>query len=211
MCDFFFQTMLASADGGGEETFWTTILVVVLLSSGIGLWSLVKKKTKQDNQHEENSEFRLTGRFVLPDGWRKKIKFQAESPDKNISVEPAQTVQFPIRSSQKADTSKRRSKRLADLQGGLELLDLPFLTAIVANTDSRQYLDIEMRKIAFKELDRRGQLSTIEGSALKVYAKNQEKMFDKTIQCRAISELSSRTKTENLVRHLSKGFAPAGV
>ena len=78
---------------------------------------------------------------------------------------------------------------------------------MVSGIESRQHLDIEMRKIAFMELVRRGQLCGIESKVLKVYAKNSASSdrgkpkggkgeFGKTIQCEAIKELAARTKSE---------------
>jgi hypothetical protein len=53
-----------------------------------------------------------------------------------------------------------------------------------------------MRKIAFTELARREKLGDIESKVLKVYARNTENIFGKTIQRQAIEELTTRTGKE---------------
>ena len=199
------QTMLASVNGSGEETFWISILVIVLLSSGVGIWTLVRRKSNQDSLSEEYSEYDVQSAEGM--NRHKKTDAVIETLIKQSAV--PETGQYSIRSSRKGAVG-RRFRKAADLQSGLELLELPFLTGMVSDIESRQYLDIEMRKIAFMELVRRGQLGNIEGNALKVYAKNSASSassacggpkggkggFGKAIQCEALKELAARTRSE---------------
>ncbi len=197
------QIMLTSANGGGEETFWMSILIIVLLSSGIGIWTLVRGKAGRNNP-SEYSEYDPT--VLSAEGMNRYKKTDAiiETLIKQSAV--PETGQYSIRSSRK-EAVGRRFRKAADLQSGLELLELPFLTGMVSDIESRQHTDIEMRKIAFMELVRRGQLCGIEGKALKVYAKNSASFasrsteggkggFGKAIQCEALKELAARTKSE---------------
>lgn len=196
------QIMLTSANGGGEETFWMSILIIVLLSSGIGIWTLVRKKAGWNNPSEEYAEYDVQSAEGM--NRHKKTDAIIETLIKQSAV--SETGQYSIRSSRKGAVG-RRFRKAADLQSGLELLELPFLTGMVSDIESRQQVDIEMRKIAFMELVRRGQLCGIEGNALKVYAKNSASSacggpkggkggFGKAIQCEALKELAARTKSE---------------
>jgi hypothetical protein len=196
------QIMLTSANGGGEETFWISILVIVLLSSGVGIWALVRRKAGRHNP-SEYSEYDPTVQSaeVMNRHKKKSACGGIETLIKQSAV--PETGQYSIRSSRKGAVG-RRFRKAADLQSGLELLELPFLTGMVSDIESRQHTDIEMRKIAFMELVRRGQLCGIEGKALKVYAKNSacggpkggKGGFGKAIQCEALKELAARTKSE---------------
>jgi hypothetical protein len=80
-----------------------------------------------------------------------------------------------------------------DLASGMEILELDFLLNIVENTESDDSNDVTMRKLNFNELLRREQLDTIDSTALKVYAKNEDKLYGKVIQCEAMKELTKRT------------------
>ena len=194
------QIMLTSANGSGEETFWMSILIIVLLSSGVGIWTLVRRKAGRHNP-SEYSEYDST--VLSAEGMNRHKKTDAiiETLIKQSAV--SETGQYSTRSSRKGAVG-RRFRKAADLQSGLELLELPFLTGMVSDIESRQRADIEMRKIAFMELVRRGQLCGIEGKALKVYAKNSacggpkggKGGFGKAIQCEALKELAARTKSE---------------
>lgn len=190
------QIILASANGNGEETFWISILIIVLLSSGIGVWSLARKKTNENILPEEAAEHPPTAHSQQGLNWHKKTDFQTEPSAEQSTAAQTQSGQIPILTLPKGNVSGRHYRRPADVQSGLELLEPPFLTGMVSDIESRHKLDIQMRKIAFVELSRRGQLGSIEGGVLKVYAKNQENLFGKTIQCEALKELAGRTRSE---------------
>jgi hypothetical protein len=80
-----------------------------------------------------------------------------------------------------------------DLAGGMEILELEFLLGIVESTEGADRNDVMMRRLNFNELFRREQLNEIDSSALKVYAKDEEHLYGKDIQCQAIRELTIRT------------------
>ena len=81
-----------------------------------------------------------------------------------------------------------------DLSGGMEILEPDFLLSVVENTKGDDSNDITMRRLTFYELLRRNQLNTIDSNSLKVYAVNEHRFYDKTIQCEAIKVLAERTK-----------------
>lgn len=89
--------------------------------------------------------------------------------------------------------SKDELARDKDLASGMEILELDFLLSVVENTESDDSNDVTMRKLNFNELLRREQLDTIDSTALKVYAKNEDKLYGKVIQCEAMKELTKRT------------------
>lgn len=93
--------------------------------------------------------------------------------------------------------SKDELARDKDLASGMEILELDFLLSIVENTESDDSNDVTMRKLNFNELLRREQLDTIDSTALKVYAKNEDKLYGKVIQCEAMKELTKRTSQKS--------------
>ncbi len=80
-----------------------------------------------------------------------------------------------------------------DLAGGMEILELDFLLGIVESTEGADRNDVMMRRLNFNELFRREQLNEIDSSSLKVYAKDEDHLYGKDIQCQAIRELTIRT------------------
>ena len=180
------QNVLATSVGDSEGTFWIVILMIVLLSCGVGIWSVVKRRTgEKDWQMEEilyPSE--IQGQNMEP----KKTVYEVISPEGNSVSVSAKDEHLQNNSS-----PERRQKKTADLEKGLELLELPFLINVVGNIEDGEKQDIEIRKIVFNELVRRGNLSRIEGNVLKIYAKNPKNLFGKSIQCQAIAELAGRT------------------
>ncbi|MHC4068302.1 MAG: hypothetical protein ACYS18_04025 [Planctomycetota bacterium] len=106
-----------------------------------------------------------------------------------------------LRSTSKAQANSAEStnEQLAregskDLSGGMEILEPDFLLSVVENTKDDDSNDITMRRLTFYELLRRNQLNTIDSNSLKVYAVNEHRFYDKTIQCEAIKVLAERTK-----------------
>jgi hypothetical protein len=80
-----------------------------------------------------------------------------------------------------------------DISGGMELLARNFLAGIVEQTDSPDQRDIEMRRLCFAELARRGELWALASSALKVYTLDENGFYGKIIRCEAMAELAGRT------------------
>ena len=85
-------------------------------------------------------------------------------------------------------------ERNADLNSGMELLELDFLLSIVESTKGNDKNDVTMRKLNFNELLRRQKQNQIDSNALKVYAVNAGNLYGKDIQCEAVKELTKRTK-----------------
>ncbi len=88
-------------------------------------------------------------------------------------------------SSESAESSKGPLSREGskDLSGGMEILEPDFLLSVVETTKGDDSNDITMRRLTFYELLRRNQLNTIDSNSLKVYAVNEHRFYDKTIQC----------------------------
>ena len=102
----------------------------------------------------------------------------------------ANVVELHPSSDSNTDTPSRKQ---ADTQSGMELLDMDFLLVVIENTDSNDENDITMRKLSFDEVLRRNKQNEIASTALKVYAVNKGDLYGKTIQCQAMKELTKRT------------------
>jgi len=85
-------------------------------------------------------------------------------------------------------------EREADLNSGMELLELDFLLGIIENTKGDDRNDVTMRKLNFNELLRRNKQDQIDSAVLKVYALNIGNLYGKDIQCEAMKELTKRTR-----------------
>ena len=81
-----------------------------------------------------------------------------------------------------------------DLSGGMELLARNFLVGVVEQTDSPDQRDIEMRRLCFAELVRRGELWALASNALKIYTLDEDGFYGKVIRCEAMAELAGRTR-----------------
>ena len=81
-----------------------------------------------------------------------------------------------------------------DLSGGMELLARNFLADIVEQTNSPDQRDIEMRRLCFAELARRGELWALASSALKIYTLDENGFYGKVIRFEAMAELAGRTR-----------------
>ncbi len=86
------------------------------------------------------------------------------------------------------------AEREADLNSGMDLLELDFLLSIVESTRGDDKNDVTMRKLNFNELLRRNKQDQIDSAALKVYAVNAGNLYGKDIQCEAMKELTKRTR-----------------
>ena len=80
-----------------------------------------------------------------------------------------------------------------NLSGGMELLARNFLVGVVEQTDSPDHRDIEMRRLCFAELVRRGDLWAVASVPLKVYTLDDGGFYGKDIRCEAMAELAGRT------------------
>jgi hypothetical protein len=81
-----------------------------------------------------------------------------------------------------------------NLSGGMELLARNFLVGVVEQTNSPDQRDIEMRRLCFAELVRRGELWALASNALKIYTLDEGGFYGKIIRCEAMAELAGRTR-----------------
>ena len=81
-----------------------------------------------------------------------------------------------------------------NISGGMELLARNFLVGVVEQTDSPGQRDIEMRRLCFAELVRRGELWAVASIHLKVYTLDEDGFYGKVIRCEAMAELAGRTR-----------------
>ena len=118
----------------------------------------------------------------------KKVDVKKSVAGKVVSLHSA--------SSESAESSKGPLSREGskDMSGGMEILEPDFLLSVVETTKGDDSNDITMRRLTFYELLRRNQLNTIDSNSLKVYAVNEHRFYDKTIQCEAIKVLTERTQ-----------------
>ena len=207
---FFIQAILAVGNSDGQENFWIQILVLLLVVVAWGLYSLLKKKpdqlrgqsqkltTRTSTGHlQSHRQLHLSHKRITH--LRNAVqKYSAKAKDIPLGIRKRAKESEP-----NLDTAERTSReklkkeatevRQADLTSGMELLELDFLLSVVANTAGRDKNSVTMRKLAFNELVRRAKLNHIRSGILKLYAINQGNLYDKDIQCEAISEMSRRT------------------
>ena len=149
-----------------EKTFWIQLLMVVILAAGVGIYGSVKSRAK-------------------------RIEQQARDETIEAVIAPAKPLATGHTSTERPAVS--RKPRLRDLSGGMELLARNCLTGVVEQTNSPDQRDIEMRRLCFTELGRRGELWAIASTALKVYTLDEDGFYGKIIRCEAMAELAGRT------------------
>lgn len=210
MSEFLIVTILAQGRGG-DDTFWVQLLVIVVLAAGVGIYSLVRKKTHKDQVQEDYTSY--PGRAG---GWRQwQWKIQ---PLHKGHGEAKDAVGAPLPKTQQAGSSavQVRKQRVfgfasdekgRDLQGGMELLELGFLLSVLEDMSSAEVSDVTMRKLSFEEILRRDRLSRVSSKALKICAKDEQGFYGRKIQCEAMKQLSQRTKTpqQASVKTVAKG------
>ncbi|MFA5252326.1 MAG: hypothetical protein WC454_07060 [Phycisphaerae bacterium] len=159
------QTILAARNSEGDDAFWVQMLVVVILAVSFGIFSLVKAKANKSKVEDTPQPKRA------PVGKSFKLSGAARTKPEGL-----------------------RRKREKDLESGMELLGKDFLLSIVEKTNGGDdEKDVAMRKLNFKELARRGELSEADSKALKAYALNKGNLYGKDIQCEALKRLAERT------------------
>ena len=178
------QTILAARNSEGDDTFWMEMLVIVILAVFFGIFSLAKarkNKFKGNDQHlSEHRRYRQnhSGQLVAHNELSPTAVSNINENKKLVGKAFKESV----------------GKREKDLQGGMELLGSDFLLRVVENiNDGGDEKDVVMRKLNFKELLRRGELSQADSKALKEYAVNKGNLYGKDIQCEAIRTLAERT------------------
>jgi len=155
-----------------ESNFWMGLLVLVVFVSLWGLYSVIKSRRKGGEVAYPDYGGAGTGRGV----------------SEKASAESMQTK--GVGGLLKSFGGK--SGKARDLSGGMEKLPLDFLLGVIENTTGGNKRDVEMRKLSFSEVIRRGQQERIDSGALKVYSVNADGLYGKDIQCAAMEELTSR-------------------
>lgn len=200
------------AAGDGEETFWTQLLVVVILAAGWGLYSLARKRAKQKVSRVGRYS-QAQGRYVrfrelahqkygeLVEGLKNaaaRLRAGIAAPASSAGTPGAaiptgsrlENAPAPGESVRK---SKQTGPRKRDTAGGMELLATDFLAWVVEQTDAADKRDVDMRRLCFGELVRRGELSLVASDSLKVYTQDEEGFYGKSIRYEAMMELAART------------------
>ncbi|MGD0552683.1 MAG: hypothetical protein ABSB25_08535 [Sedimentisphaerales bacterium] len=149
-----------------EATFWIQLLMIVILAAGVGTYIMVKSRAK-------------------------RIERQTRDETIETIIAPPKPLATGHASTEKPAAGEKPRQR--DLSGGMELLARNFLTGVVEQTNSPDQRDIEMRRMCFTELGRRGELWAIASTALKVYTLDEDGFYGKVIRCDAMAELAGRT------------------
>ncbi len=194
------QIILIADNSDGEDTIWMQMLVFVVLAASLGVYSLVKTRTKQSGVQKRYCPADV--RNPQTRGLR-RIKRLKELKDKCVGIflktaQPKAVTEehlFDLRAADTAGERKRKSEPGGekDLAGGMEMLKLDFLVGIVEKTEGDDERDVTMRKLGFNELLRREQLKAVDSNSLKLYAVNEGNLYGKSIQCGAMKELTERT------------------
>lgn len=168
-------TPLAARNSEGDDTIWGQMLVVIVLAVAFGIYSLAKAKTNKPKVEDTPQPKRVPARF-------------AEATARRVGKT------FNLSGAARAKSEGLRKKQGRDLQSGMEILDSDFLLKIVEKTNGDDdEKDVAMRKLNFKELLRRGDLSQADSKALMAYALNKDNIYGKDIQCEAMKKLAERT------------------
>jgi hypothetical protein len=185
-----------------EGTFWIQLLMMVMLAAGAGIYLLFKSRAKRAEQqtHDEVIETiietpmvpalsKVEGSFASPEPGRRvePPKYLAKSAPLHASPENRR-IEWP--------TASEIKPRRKNLTSGMELLARNFLVSVVEQTDSPNQRDIEMRRLCFTELGRRGELWSIASTALKIYTLDEDGFYGKVIRFEAMAELAGRTVKE---------------
>ena len=183
------QTILAARNSEGDDTIWVQMLVIVILAVFLGIFSLARAKANKSKVED----LLASGRSHGPQSRQKWAKPSLAGPagkTSNLSG-AARAKSEDLRKKREKDGPSHPSR---DLQSGMELLGQDFLLKVVENTnDGDDEKDVAMRKLNFKELQRRGELSQADSKALKKYAINKGNLYGKDIQCEALKKLAERT------------------
>jgi len=196
------QVILAVSNSGGEDTIWMQMLVLVILAASVGIYGLVKTRTKPFGEEEQDYAGGAGSRRTQQH-WRNKVLGGLKERGLGVFSKLAQSkavIEKPVFdfgagniTSEGKLKSELAGGRGKDLAGGMEMLEQDFLVGVVEETKDKDKNDVMMRKLCFNELLRRGQLKAADSKSLKVYAKNEGNFYGKDIQCEAMKELAERT------------------
>ncbi len=208
--DFLILTILAAGNSEADDTLWMQMLVFVILAASWGVYSLVKNKPDNfkdrqqnyiENTHPAGTVARWKSQLLRRNVARRKAvtqKYATKAQD--IRLHSPELPEEPVLDFDNPDTAGREKpkndlvrEKGTDLHSGMELLDLNFLLSVVEHTEGKDENDVTMRKLNLNELLRRKKLSQADSNVLKVYAKNQDNLYGKDIQCEAMKQLAERT------------------
>lgn len=189
------QSILAAARTDSEESFWMIFLIIAIAAAVALLWFSSRKKSLPSQQDSAPDN---TGSLVTDNRkWKWHITSLPGPSEQTASASPAldnsASSSIPVVTIPAHTSRRKTSPQNIDRQSGIELLDLDFLCRNVKNIDLKDKTSVSIRKFCFEELARRNSLNYLDGSTLKAYAKNEDKLFDKAIQCQALSALASKT------------------
>lgn len=174
-----------AANSEGNDTFWIQMLVLVILVASFGVFSFIKTKSSRGREQQQDCIENVPGGAA-----ERRWRWQIQPLRGNTARQTAAARQSPAKSQ---NVAAKLMKKQKDLQSGMELLELDFLLSVVEDTKGTDSNNVTMRKLGFDELARRNKLHTVDSNALKVYAKNTNGLYGKTIQCEAIEQLTERT------------------
>ncbi len=167
-----------------EGTFWIQLLMIVILAVGAGAYVMVKARSKRIERQARDETIETIIAHPAASFAGAEPERRAEPPKPLVTGHA-----FPERPA--VSEIKPRQK---DLSGGMELLARNFLVSVVERIDSPDQRDIEMRRLCFTELGRRGELWAIASAALKGYTLDADGFYGKIIRCEAMAELAGRTR-----------------
>ena len=164
-----------------EGTFWIQLLMMVMLAAGAGIYLLFKSRAKRFERQTRDEVIETIIETPQP--------LAVSAPLPIIARPEKRRIEWPVVS----EAEPRRK----NLTGGMELLARNFLVSVVERTDSPNQRDIEMRRLCFTELGRRGELWSIASTALKIYTLDEDGFYGKVIRFEAMAELAGRTVKES--------------
>lgn len=193
------QWLIIARSVDGDQSSWMQLLVLVILAAAGGVYYLVKNRPT--GYQAQGGDWSRQGRAGGKGGTSSKLLKDLKGRWRDIS----DTVQSNLSTKQSLfnfgdgsphaeaipDETLQESKR--NLATGMETLELEFLLGVVEDIDSSDKRDVVMRKLNFNELIRRSRVDAVGSNVLKIYAKDEDKLYDRHIQCEAMKQLSART------------------
>ena len=197
MSEFLIGIIIAQ-HSGGDDTFWVQLLVIVVLAAGVGIYSLVRKKTHKPEEHQDYASYESSlGRQRQ---WRWKIQpvhkgFGQGKAAVSTSLPKTQQTRSLTAQTQSQQTFGFASEsKVRDLDSGMELLEIGFLLRVIEDMSGNDVNDVTMQRLSFEEILRREKLSRVSSKALKIYAEDEEGFYGRQIQCEAMKQLGQRTQ-----------------
>ena len=186
------QTILAARNSEGDDTIWVQLLVIVILAVFIGIFSLAKARANKFKDGQPPSQRQRHGKIQPGLSTHRELLSSAPTAGPNVNEHNRQEgLRQKFVGKALKESAREREK---DLHSGMEILDSDFLLSVVEKTNGGDDdKDVAMRKLNFKELLRRGELSQADSKALKEYAVNKGNLYGKDIQCEALKSLAERT------------------